>query len=536
MYQSTEPKQRIDTTILRMKQHQKTLLILTELDENYKILDLDVQKVAYQDQMTGVNRKAVPCPNCSQFFVIQVEISVNSDCLLSDSEGVVLAETDLANEEYVVTEMTSTVTEQLFPDDYIEVKEVTEDCDQVITPDQLDEDLNVHLTVKEEVLEDYQKPLVQDTDLDVVGEFVEETPDGSQVRSARIYKIKEFTSTQPEVNIQQRAVDLFECPDCHEKFKTKYSFRIHKNVHTEKYKCRICFAAHPKKERLMAHLRREHTKEEQEIHHAIKAREKEEESAANKGVEYYDDSTNSMQLIERPTERATSCTLCDTQFNTIEAYFTHVKKEHGTDNYICGICGKILKSRKTFKHHMIRAHTDKNDVTQLFHCKICDAKYLLQRDLNHHVKLKHTEGEKPRECPDCGDVFTNRRTLYSHRLVHSKEGVPRPHTCKVCGKSFSRLSSLKDHLITHTRERKFTCSICHQKYPRKSYLRIHMRIHTGDRPYSCNRPGCDVRFYDPASLRQHRLMHERKEAAECNVLKSESVKMVETSEVIYFYE
>lgn len=59
-----------------------------------------------------------------------------------------------------------------------------------------------------------------------------------------------------------------------------------------------------------------------------------------------------------------------------------------------------------------------------------------------------------------------------------------------------------------------------------------MRIHTGHRPYLCNRPGCDVRFYDPASLRQHRLMHERKEAAEENTTIRQ---VVETSE-FYYYE
>lgn len=367
-------------------------------------------------------------------------------------------------------------------------------------------------------VEDYEKTIIQEVQLNVVQEVVEHNTEGTPIASSRLYQIKEV-STQ----------DIFECPECNEKFKTKYSYRIHKNIHGDKYKCTICDVPHVKKERLLAHLKREHTDDEQRKHHQSVAKQKQEyiKILPIPGEVITQQQVKSSKVYNQ----STFCLTCEIEFINTEEYFKHVRDIHHTNDYICSICNKVLKSRKTFKHHMVRAHSDKTNTSTMNLCSFCNAKYLLQRDLKNHIRVKHMQQPSTLSCPECYEAFTSRRDLNQHKQTHKNEDQRRPHQCKLCYKTFTRFSTLRDHSVTHSQERNFTCHVCHQSYPRKSYLRIHMRIHTGERPYVCDRPNCDTRFYDPASFRQHRIMHEKKENA---VSGCTSIAIIEEADLYYF--
>lgn len=278
---------------------------------------------------------------------------------------------------------------------------------------------------------------------------------------------------------------------------SSYTFRLHKNIHTDKFKCQICSERFIKGERLRKHMKK-HTQEEQ-----ARAKKLEKEALIKKAEIL-------MKPLPAAIERGTLCPICGKNFPSSGSLFAHTQTAHKTRLFECDFCKRILKSRKTFKHHLIRAHSDKTDQSLILHCDFCPAKYLLKRDLHIHLRAKHVPKEKTFVCEICKQAYIYKRELLDHLRTHQDKSQGK-YKCEKCDKTFNRLSAKKDHLAIHTEERNFACSFCGQKYKRKSYLVIHERIHTGYRPYQCKKEYCGARFYDSGSFRQHRLMHERKE-------------------------
>lgn len=271
--------------------------------------------------------------------------------------------------------------------------------------------------------------------------------------------------------------------------------------------CKICSIRFIKGERLRTHMKK-HTPEEQAL--AKKLEEDEFHESASKVVEpppVFDPPT--------PKERGTLCPTCGKKFSSTGSFFAHSQTAHKERLYECHFCGKVLKSRRTFKHHIIRTHSDKTDQSLLHRCDFCPVTYLLKRDLYIHLRAKHVPKEKKCVCEICKQAFIYKRELLDHLRTHQDKSQGR-HKCEICSKTFNRLSAKKDHFVIHMGERNFACSFCGQKYKRKSYLKVHERIHTGFRPYKCKKQFCDASFYDGGSYRQHRLMHERKEASVLN--------------------
>ncbi|XP_077494867.1 uncharacterized protein LOC144105622 [Amblyomma americanum] len=83
-------------------------------------------------------------------------------------------------------------------------------------------------------------------------------------------------------------------------------------------------------------------------------------------------------------------------------------------------------------------------------------------------------GERPHQCPDCGQRFTMGSSLAHHRRWHSVDSVP-SHVCPRCGKEFSRGSSLNRHLLLHTGVKPHACSQCGKKFMRRSDAMKHER-------------------------------------------------------------
>ena len=97
---------------------------------------------------------------------------------------------------------------------------------------------------------------------------------------------------------------------------------------------------------------------------------------------------------------------------------------------------------------MLSTNMSQNSTYQ-FRCNLCD-KYLSSKNsLLRHIRT-HT-GEKPYECTQCGQRFTQIASLNEHvRRLHTGK---RPYSCTQCTKAFVTNTELAKHFRTHTEER-----------------------------------------------------------------------------------
>ena len=223
----------------------------------------------------------------------------------------------------------------------------------------------------------------------------------------------------------------------------------------------------------------------------------------------------SIDLIKhkRETEKHIStldidCPLCkkscsheeiDSHYKT--CYRQRLKRNEKKD-YVCNICGKVLKSRSSFAFHK-KSHLRADGVSDLqagttlyYYCEKCGSKFTGRKALNHHVRSVHNEEKYP--CSKCPEVFKTHSILLKHKIViHSKD---EKYNCKHCGLRIGELSQLKAHERSHE-DPKFKCRFCSKMIKSKTALESHERIHTGEKPFPCSI--CSAGFTSNSGLGQH---------------------------------
>lgn len=142
------------------------------------------------------------------------------------------------------------------------------------------------------------------------------------------------------------------------------------------------------------------------------------------------------------------------------------KKTHA-----CTVCQKEFNSLNALKYHCL-SHTGERAHT----CTVCRKSFFAQSALKSHMRL-HT-GEKPYECDQCKMKFRQWGDLKYHTV--SKHSDVKNYQCEFCGKAFSRKYSLVIHRRIHTNERNYKCDICGKSFRASMYLTSHRKIHTGE--------------------------------------------------------
>lgn len=207
-------------------------------------------------------------------------------------------------------------------------------------------------------------------------------------------------------------------------------------------------------------------------------------------------------------ENAVLCKKCPTICPNEAQLKKHVKKAHKTGALTCADCGRTFPRKPSFE-----AHSQMHAVRT---CRACEVQFTNRACYREHRSQCEPDAKPnaqtvPRNrrsnirdpatftCDHCGKTYNSRPQLKNHILwIHMDI---RPHQCTWCGKRFYTPARLAEHTVVHTRIRNFECDICGAKLVSKMAAVYHRRRHTGERPYEC--VDCGEKFISASRRSEH---------------------------------
>jgi len=110
--------------------------------------------------------------------------------------------------------------------------------------------------------------------------------------------------------------------------------------------------------------------------------------------------------------------------------------------------------------------------TDVVICKLCNS-YVVQSLIDTHNRDVHGNMDRL-VCPDCGKLFTSKRSLFGHKK-EKHSGPVEVFPCTDCGKNFSRKANLKAHRDSLHFGKKFPCSFCDRIFTNRSSMNQHIK-------------------------------------------------------------
>ena len=168
------------------------------------------------------------------------------------------------------------------------------------------------------------------------------------------------------------------CPECNNRFKTKYQLGTHMKTHrVPDQMCSMCAACFTSPTKLKLHIDRVHKK-----------------------------------------LRPCKCDRCERSFSDKGKLKDHIQRIHEDNRpWVCESCGRTFKIKMDLAAHLLM-HKEKR-----FACDECDYRCVRPDYLTKHRRI-HT-GEKPYHCEACEMRFSNRTSLVLHQNKHHG-GVVKP--------------------------------------------------------------------------------------------------------------
>ncbi|XP_023952542.2 zinc finger protein 850 [Bicyclus anynana] len=227
------------------------------------------------------------------------------------------------------------------------------------------------------------------------------------------------------------------------------------------------------------------------------------------------------------------CTDCGKAF--LSPYYLNTHLRNSGQKEACWLCGAVLIRGPQMKQHLEDVH---NTVMHL--CSECPVLLKSAVDKRKHEKKCHGPGRLT--CNDCGRTFQRKNSFEVHSQMHTVR------TCRACGMQFTNRGCYREHrakcepdakpnlkLIPRSRRSNirdpatFTCDYCNKTYHSRPQLKNHIQwIHMDIRPHQCQ--WCGKRFYTPARLAEHTVVHTRVRNFECDIC---GAKLVSKMAAVY---
>lgn len=253
---------------------------------------------------------------------------------------------------------------------------------------------------------------------------------------------------------QQHAVEIancetrsmYECNECGAKFRRLAALKVH----------------------MSTHLSKEETEVKKEEKPTVKRRRA--STAVPSSIRKHRKRTYDPKIF--------SCDKCGKEFHRLESIrahmLSHLSKEEREMLRIhkCDVCGQKFTSQSYLRQHLIRVHIDNS-----FVCDICAKTYKEKRSLLHHHKTTHSASVPKVQCMVCKRLLMSARYLKVHmENLHSNNNGP--HICDICQKELISSESLKKHKKDkHEIVRNYSCTFCHKAFITEVKLKEHMKMH-----------------------------------------------------------
>ncbi|XP_063545028.1 zinc finger protein 497-like [Cydia strobilella] len=313
----------------------------------------------------------------------------------------------------------------------------------------------------------------------------------------------------------------FRCDTCGKGFNAEPAFNNHLARHSPnegEFACEICAVRYKKKYRWQVH---------QDVHRL--------KFVCNECNYVSRDRGQAKRHYDMHAGKTYKCEHCEKSFNKMTSYLTHIRVVHPAQCAACDVCGETFVGENGLRMHKNRAHAEKS---QQFKCTTCSANFDSLEALNRHMD---TAGEHTdlRPCEQCGENCASEEALQEHVTeTHPKE----TYRCEECDMTFPDATALSVHTKRkHLNQRpsaaadrlynrkvaarrraalrgapprgQVVCEQCGQIMPNATLLRYHQRRHDGVKPFACSQ--CPKTFYYKTSLDVHILTHTGERPFQC---------------------
>ncbi|XP_016987014.1 transcription factor grauzone [Drosophila rhopaloa] len=234
---------------------------------------------------------------------------------------------------------------------------------------------------------------------------------------------------------------------------------------------------------------------------------------------------------------------CQRRYKKRALYVDHLRMHNDPDYFRCKICSKQLVSRISYDVHMLRFHSNEDELSfacdqcskrfskqflltihsrvhqqeRKEQCKHCDRSFRTAVDLRLHMRRTHDPAFVPFICDSCGAKFKTKQNLLVHKRTVHREGSQLPEVqCQECQVWLSDENSLRKHMYMHLDAaslRQWKCEQCGLEKGSRAKLAAHIRYHHPKEFHKCSH--CGKEFKSSRGLEEHTATHTGQDLYEC---------------------